>query len=144
MMYLLLKTIHVTAVLTFFAGLLNLALALSGWARIKGVALPHETSIGRGMLRWDERVTLPAMFASWGLGLALVATGAAAGQAWVIAKIVLVMLLSALHGVLRSALNKRVNGGQPARLRWYAASPFLVFAITGMIVFLVIFKPFAA
>jgi uncharacterized integral membrane protein (TIGR00701 family) len=139
--YLWLKALHIVAVITWIGGMLIVAVAAVSSARDQ-----HEIA-GRaaflaGVRRWDRRVTTPAMLVVWMLGLALASMGHWFPQAWLVAKFAMVLLLSAVHGVLSGNLRRLSLSPQPrspAFLR-YAASMIVVAVF--VIVVLVVTKPF--
>jgi uncharacterized integral membrane protein (TIGR00701 family) len=140
--YLWLKALHITAVMTWIGGILVTAVTLT--------ALPaardrHEAAFWSALLghvrRWDRRVTTPAMLLTWALGLALALTGHWFPQRWLAIKLSLVLLLSALHGVLSGSLRRLSRSdstGVPAHFRYAAAAVVLAVFI---IVLLVVLKP---
>ena len=65
--YLWLKALHVTAVLVWMSGLLAVALGATSAAKVSSSAEGRSALIER-TLRWDQRVTLPAMLLAWGGG----------------------------------------------------------------------------
>lgn len=141
MMYLSLKTLHLIAALTFSGGVMSLALVMSGWSRVYGVVLPHERSIGRTLLWWDHYVTVPAMLTVLGLGFLMAISGGWMEQNWLIGKVILAIVLTGLHRLLRSALKKRVAGDALLESSWYRAGPMIVTAALALIVTLAICKP---
>jgi putative membrane protein len=90
MIYLLLKALHVAAVIVWMTGMLLLSLILS----------PMECPRGRlrRVLRWNRRVTTPAMLVSWTLGVAMATEAHWFHAHWLQLKLVVVAALSALHG----------------------------------------------
>ena len=133
-MYDLIKVAHVAAVITFIAGVLVAALA------IRAVA---ENAAGGSTLltlvrRWDAQVTTPAMLAVWGLGLALTMMGHWLPSGWLIAKLILVVLLSGIQGMNSGRLRRLAAGVEAVPL---GPSPIVVIAVAVLIVFLVITKP---
>lgn len=86
MTYLLLKAGHVAAAMVWIGGMLAAALA----------PVP----------RWDRLVTTPAMLLAFAFGLGLAMAGGWFPQAWLIAKLVVVLALAALHGVLAGRLRR--------------------------------------
>ncbi|MDT4817503.1 hypothetical protein FQZ97_505800 [compost metagenome] len=67
-----------------------------------------------------------AMFVSWGLGLSLALMAGRMGQGWLFGKISIVVALFGVHGVLRSAIRARTDGGAVSSSAWHEASPILV------------------
>lgn len=141
MIYLVLKSLHLAAVLIFVGGLMTLAVVTSGWVRVLVVLLPHEKSIGRAILRWDRYVTVPAMLATWAMGLSLAMIGVWHGQGWMLGKIALVVLLSGLHGLLRAKVKTRTDGMPTSGSPWQKISPALIVVSLAAIAVLVTIKP---
>jgi uncharacterized membrane protein len=141
--YLWLKALHITAVVTWVGGILVAAVAV---AAVSGARDRHEIASRAAFLarvrRWDRRVTTPAMLLVWLLGLALALTGHWFPQAWLVAKLAVVLLLSALHGLLSGNLRRHSLSRQPeppASLRHAATA---VVGAVFIIVVLVVIKPF--
>ncbi|MET0350399.1 MAG: CopD family protein [Rhizobacter sp.] len=140
--YLWLKAFHAAMVLAWVGGLVLLGVAtVSVRLGAGAVVLPHEKGLVHAILRWDRRVTVPAMFLAWALGLALVSRGGWFGAPWLSAKLLLVVGLSGLHGVLAASLRRRVDQPGEALPRWLRFAPLLAVAGPGLVAVLVIVKP---
>ncbi|GJD96148.1 CopD family protein [Methylobacterium iners] len=131
-LYTWLKALHVAAALVFVAGVLGVAVFLSASQDVNPAA-------ARAIRRWDMRVTTPAMILVWAFGLTLAVTGDWSRSGWLIAKLVLVVVLSGLHG-MQSAKLRRVSGGVSTRVLSPLSAPFVVVSCLGIAV-LVIVKP---
>lgn len=97
---------------------------------------------------WVERIGLlsrvvatPAMLASWVLGLALAFHLGLAGNIWLHAKLLLVLLLSGFHGWLIGQA-RRMRAGRPTREVTFKRLSELPAILTVFIVILVAVKPF--
>lgn len=138
-----LNFLHIVAVMTWVGGMRVAAMAITAGS---GARRPQEIEARNGLLvhvgRWDRRVTTPAMLLAWLLGLALALTGQWFPQAWLVAKLAMILLLSALHGFL-SGSPRRISLGQspeaPASLHH---APAALLAAVPVIVALVVIKPF--
>lgn len=106
--YTALKALHVGAALVFGGGVLATALLL----RVACGALAARP-VARVALRWSRIVTTPAMLLVWSLGLALGIEGGWFSEPWLWAKLVFVLILSALHGVQSGALRRWAGGLAP-------------------------------
>jgi uncharacterized integral membrane protein (TIGR00701 family) len=135
-----LKALHVAAVLTWVGGMLLLAVVIKVAAAISADARP--AAFLDGVQRWNRFVTSPAMLLLWVLGLTLAMQGGWFSSPWLMAKLVLVVALSGLHGTLTGRLRKLAQGGEnaPAALASYAAPAIVVSVV--LIAILVIVKPF--
>ena len=95
------KAFHVIAIIAWMAGLLYLPRLFVYHAQSKTGSEQSETFkvMERRLLRY---ITTPAMLASWVLGLALAFSGVIdwSKDGWFHAKLFLVLLLSAYHGLL--------------------------------------------
>lgn len=133
MIYLLLKAAHVVAVVMFVGGLLMLSVGV----RIANLA------VHRAVRRWDRSVTAPALALVWITGLAIALSGHWFGAAWLSVKLAVVTALSALHGMLAGTLRRMERDDLvvvPARWLGHAAGAVVV--ATGIVVGLVVIKPF--
>lgn len=129
-----LKGLHVASALVFVGGLFS----VSAFLRLASA----ESSVGqptaRAVRRWDQAVTIPAMLLTWTLGLTLALSGGWLTEGWLQAKVVLVVILSGLHGVQSGRLRRLAGGAssQPSRL-----SP-AIFVCVVAIAILAAAKPF--
>ena len=136
MSYLWLKAFHIAAVVTWIGGMLAVALTLtylSGGRETDG-------RLATAIRRWDFRVTSPAILIVWALGLTLAELGGWFPQPWLMIKLVVVLALSALHGVLVGNLRRAAAGATPPAYLRYAA-PAIVAGVV-VVVSLVVVKPF--
>jgi putative membrane protein len=98
-MYLWLKAFHIIAVIAWMAGLLYLPRLFVYHATAKLGSEQSETFkvMERRLLSY---IMTPAMIVTWILGIALVLQGAWFKAGWLHAKLVLVLILSGLHGAM--------------------------------------------
>ena len=141
MLYLVLKSLHIIAVIAWMAGMLYLPRLFVYHADTERGSKQSETFkiMERRLLR---AIINPSMIAAWILGLALAYLGGYWLQGWFIAKIVLVVGLSALHGFF-SRWRKDFEADRntrPARFyrMWNEVPALLMVGI----VFLVVLRPF--
>jgi protoporphyrinogen IX oxidase len=135
-MYMLLKALHVCAVLVFVGGLLvdAVVLAASG-------AAPH--ALFKAVRHWDRTVTSPAIVFTWLLGLALIALGGWFHSGWLMAKLLIVFVLSGVHGMLSGAIRRAAdNAGEHVPKPRERYIPYAVVAGVSLVAVLVILKPF--
>ena len=140
--YLLLKSLHLIAVISWMAGLLYLP----------RIFVYHSENMNREeictVFKTMERklynyIMMPAMILTWLFGLILISQVGfeTIGTKWLQIKLILVMLLSAYHFYLGSLLlkfNKDNNTKSSKFFRWLNEFPTLLLIV---IVFVVIFKP---
>lgn len=135
MAYLWLKAFHIAAVMVWIGGLLVSSMAVTA-------VQASSTTTFAAIRRWDRRVTSPAMLLVWILGLILAALADWFPSPWLIIKLVIVLALSALHGMLTGTLRRRADGQDhrpPAFLRF--AAPLVVLG-AATVVLLAVVKPF--
>ena len=140
--YLLFKSLHLIAVISWMAGLLYLP----------RIFVYHSENMNKEKIctvfKTMERklynyIMMPAMILSWFFGLILISQIGfeAIGNLWLQIKLILVTLLSIYHfylGSLLSSFNKNNNTKSSKFFRWLNEFPTLLLII---IVFVVIFKP---
>lgn len=142
MVYLWLKAFHVVAAIAWIGGILASAVVLmaathNGLQRQSDCPSTFITLIRR----WDQRVTSVAMLLTWALGLALALLGGWFPDVWLIAKLGVVLLLSALHGWLSGRLRRlhQQNPAQTAPGLQYV--PFGIILAVAVVAILVVTKP---
>jgi uncharacterized membrane protein len=140
MIYLWLKALHVAAVLIWSSGLLVAALTTASASKLVADATGHAALI-EGIRRFDTRVTSPAMFVVWGAGLALALLGQWFPSPWLIVKLGIVVVLSALHGILAATLSRLSQHDASPLPPWMRHAPVAIMASLGAIAVLVIVKP---
>lgn len=136
------KALHLTAAVLFTSGLLMMSLPVLLCRVVEGPAWPQERRLLLSTLAWNRRVVAPSLLLLWGAGLALAHLQGVFGAGWLNAKLVLVLSLSALHGLLSGRLRRLAAGpGAPqgGPLRFVAPG---VVATVFLIVVLAVGKPF--
>jgi putative membrane protein len=141
MLYLVLKSLHIIAVIAWMAGMLYLPRLYVYHADAKPGSPQSETFkiMERRLLR---AIINPAMAASWIFGLILAYLGGYWLQGWFIAKLVLVLALSGVHGAFSRWRRdfEADRNTRPARFYrvWNEVPTLLMIGI----VFLVVLRPF--
>lgn len=137
--------LHVTAVTVWIAGMSAAAILISALDPATA-AEPGPARLLRAAARWDRRVTSPAMGLAWILGITLVVVGGWGFEPWLVAKIVIVTALSALHGKLAAGLRRLGEAAPESGVRTVSPllrfSPLAVIAGAIAIVTLVVVKPY--
>lgn len=103
---------HVTAVVFLVGGIFAHDRILQGAA---GQPQPQQHGALDGLLRLDRHVTTPALLLTWALGLTLAMSGGWFPSTWLSLKLILVVGLSALHGVQSGRLRRIIGNQEPAR-----------------------------
>ena len=135
------KAAHVLSVLLFTGGLIALLLVT--------VALDSRTESGRdqslrfktALLLWDRRITVPAMVAAWGFGLWTASAGGWFSSGWLQAKLVLVVILSGLHGVLAGRMKRKQEIASEGEISFPPQFLLIACASVAGIVVLAVVKP---
>lgn len=134
-----LKALHVAAAVTFVGGLLMESVVLA--ATDRSGAQPGLGPFLQAARAWDHRVTGPALLLVWALGLTLALQGHWFRSVWLPAKLVVVLALSALHGVQSGALRRLAGGLAPTpRRERRLAGPAILLALL-VVVTLAVLKP---
>lgn len=105
-----LKAAHVACALLFVGGIVAGGLLLAAGRAMANQGAPFATVLRR----WDRVVTTPAMLGVWAFGIGLASTGGWFTFGWLQAKLVLVVLLSAIHG-LQSGQIRMLAAGMVVR-----------------------------
>ncbi|CAO4141158.1 Protoporphyrinogen IX oxidase [Methylorubrum thiocyanatum] len=101
-----LKAAHVACALLFVDGIVAGGLLLAAGRATADQGAPFATVLRR----WNRAVTTPAMLGVWAFGIGLASAGGWFTSGWLQAKLVLVVLLSAIHG-LQSGQIRRLAAG---------------------------------
>jgi uncharacterized membrane protein len=133
-----LKAAHVFVVLVFVGGMV-----LNGFLLLcLQAGSPQSDRVILAAKRWNGPITGSALTLVWILGLTLAYMGGFFADTWLSIKMVLVLVLSALHGMQSGAFRRMLqNPGQPvsALLR---SSAVITIIFIALIAILVIVKPF--
>lgn len=140
--FLWIKALHVAAVVAWVGGLLVLSLVLGSLATAPVPNLPQERRLMIAVGRWDRAVTTPAMMLAWVLGIAMALHAGWFSSPWLVIKLVLVVALSALHGVMAGTLRRMSEDHvrRPAAGLRFAGGATVI--ATTAIALLVVVKPF--
>jgi protoporphyrinogen IX oxidase len=137
------KAFHVMAIIAWMAGLLYLPRLFVYHAQSKTGSEQSETFkvMERRLLRY---ITTPAMLASWVLGLALAFSGVIdwSKDGWFHAKLFLVLLLSAYHGLLAKWTKDFALDRNTHSARFYRIANEVPTLLMILIVILVVVRPF--
>jgi putative membrane protein len=140
-MYLWLKAAHVIAVIAWMAGMLYLPRLFVYHAGVAPGSPQSETFkvMERRLLR---AIINPAMIATWLLGLWLVWEGGFARSGWLHAKVALVLVLAALHGLFARWVKDFAADRNTRSAKFYRIINEIPTLIMIVVVILVIVKPF--
>lgn len=130
-----LKVIHIVAVIVWMGGMLTAPL----------VAMMVSDQKLDQHLRWRlrsvfSRWVTPAMILSLILGIALAQTGGWFTEVWLLAKLALVLVLTALHGVISGRLRRFASDPSAVLPTWFPRLSLIVLSLLAIIVFLVVTK----
>ena len=129
-----LKAFHVATALAFVGGVLAVSVFLAAARAAPGAV----GGVARVVRRWDRTVTTPAMLLVWALGLTLATAGHWFADGWLQAKLAVVLVLSAVHGIQSGHL-RRLAGG--AAISPLPTAPFAI-GCAVVIALLAVAKPF--
>jgi putative membrane protein len=135
------KALHVIAVIAWMAGMLYLPrLFVYHVDAAKGT--PQSETFKVMERRLLKAIINPAMIATWIFGLAMIFIGDLWNQPWLWAKLVLVLILSGLHGMFSRWQRDFENDRNTRTARFYRLVNEVPTVLMIGIVILVIVKPF--
>ena len=140
--YLLLKALHIIAIIAWMAGLLYLPRIFVYHCQTSYGSESHEKFV-QMEYRLLKYIMNPAMIISWILGIALLLQlgHQASTQFWLQAKLVLVLAMSGFHGFLGSCRKKFEGNTNQRTENFYRLINEIPTVLMIIIVFFVIFKP---
>ena len=140
-LYLWLKAAHVIAVIAWMAGMLYLPRLFVYHAEAGSGTAQAETFkvMERRLLK---AIINPAMVATWALGLWLAYDGGFLRSGWLHGKLVLVLILSGLHGYYSAAVRAFAEDRNLRSARHWRLMNEVPALLMALIVILVIVKPF--
>ena len=143
MLHAYIKAFHIIAIIAWMAGLLYLPRLFVYHAMSKPGSEQSETFkvMERRLLRY---ITTPAMVASWVLGLMLAFSGALdwSRDGWFHAKLILVLALSAYHGLLAVWTKDFALDRNTRSARFYRIANEIPTILMILIVILAVVRPF--
>jgi putative membrane protein len=139
--YLWIKALHIVAVMSWMAGLLYLPrLFVYHCETVPGTPESERFKVmERRLLR---AIMTPAMIVAWLLGVLLAVTVGAWDDGWFHAKLLLVILLSAMHGMLARWQKDFAKDDNKRSQRFYRIANEIPALFMLAIVILVVVKPF--
>ncbi len=138
--YLWLKAFHVAAAITFAGAVVAFAPVVEALAGARTLT-EEQRRLARTLRGWHRRITTPAMFVVWALGLTLAVQGGWLSSLWLQLKLALVVVLSGLYGA-QSGVLRRLEGGSTGRPRGLFLTGLTAVALTVGIAALAVVKPF--
>ncbi|WP_118132481.1 CopD family protein [Oceanicella sp. SM1341] len=134
MLYDIAKAAHIFSVLLWVGGMLTLAVVMPVAGRAREAA--------QRVHRWDRAAFNPAMAAAWVLGLWMAWDGGWFVAGWLHGKLLLVVILSAVHGMLSAGMRRAAGGeGRPLSAIQRHGGRIIV-GLVAIVAILVEVKPF--
>jgi putative membrane protein len=141
MLYLWLKAFHIIAVIAWMAGLLYLPRLFVYHADAEKGSVQSETfKVMEGRLL--RIIMNPAMILTWLFGLSLAYVGSAWSEGWLHAKMILVVAMSALHGMMVGWVRAFAKDSNRRPARFYRIANEVPTVLMVLIVILAVLKPF--
>ena len=140
-LYLWLKTLHILAVIAWMAAMLYLPRLMVYHAEAAVGSATSETFkvMERRLLRG---IATPSMIATWVFGLWVAYEAGFFSSGWLHAKLLLVLVLSGLHGYLAGAVRKFAEDRNTVSARTWRILNEVPAVLLVFIVALVVLKPF--
>ena len=141
--YLWMKSLHIIALIAWMAGTLYLPRLFVYHAEI-GSGTPQSETFKVMERRLLKAIMNPAMIVTWVAGLWLAVQGGwfAPGNGWIHAKIVLVVLISGLHGYFSASVRRFANDANTRSVKHWRIMNEVPTVLLILIVILVVVKPF--
>ena len=129
-MYDLVKSLHIISIIVFIGGVLLLSVVLPTGAR-------EVLHVAR---RWDYHVTSSALLMVWLTGLCIALEGHWINQRWLHLKLVLVVILSMLHGILAGTARRLINDPEQTLIQQFRYAPAAAIVISAAVICLAVFR----
>jgi putative membrane protein len=141
--YLWMKTLHILALIAWMAGMLYLP-RLFVYHAEAGAGTPQSETFKVMERRLLKAIINPAMIVTWVAGLWLAIKGGwfSGGNGWLHAKILLVVLLSGLHGYFSASVRRFGNDANTRSAKHWRIMNEAPTILLVLIVILVVVKPF--
>lgn len=137
-----LKALHILSVIAWMAGMLYLPrLFVYHMKATPGGEL--EEALKGQERRLLKIIVNPSMVATWTFGLLMIAASPALlSQGWLHAKLLLVLIISGVHGYYAMAFKKFARGERPRSEKFWRIMNEIPFILAIPVVILVVVKPF--
>lgn len=129
-----LNVIHLITGMVWLGGLLMMAVVVMACGAGN---TSNYTSLLAQVRRWSRSVTSPAMLILWACGLAMIVSHGGGLPLWLILKIVVLVVLSGLHGMLSATLRRLAEGQNKPLRPFIRYTPWIVVLATALIVLFV-------
>jgi protoporphyrinogen IX oxidase len=134
------KALHVASVMMFVAGVLAQSFFITAMRdRLSndGITDAIANDMTTRFSRVERNITLPAIIVLLASGITIAAIGKWLPSAWLIAKIVLVTVLFAIHGLQAGQLRRAANGKAITSRNLH----YVILAMVSVIAILAVVKP---
>lgn len=135
-----LNALHIIAAIVWIGGILVMAVVASWSAAQKD--LTTVSGLLRDVRSWSRRVTTPAMLLLWAAGVVMIVAHGQLPHMWLVLKLVLVVLLSGLHGFLSATLRRMAAGEAVKGAGMIAKATALTIIALALIILLAVMRPF--
>ncbi|AUP76738.1 hypothetical protein CWS02_15095 [Enterobacter sp. EA-1] len=135
-----LNALHIIAAIVWIGGILVMTVVASWSAAQKD--LTTVSGLLRDVRSWSRRVTTPAMLLLWVAGVVMIVAHGQLPHMWLVLKLVLVVLLSGLHGFLSATLRRMAAGEAVKGAGMIAKATALTIIALALIILLAVMRPF--
>jgi putative membrane protein len=139
--FLWIKVLHIVAMVAWMAGMLYLPRLF-----VYHAGVPKNSDQARTFVVMEHRlmrmIMLPALLVTWASGLGLAAYGGFLGQGWLHGKLLLVIVLTALHGYFGRIRKDFAQDANRHSATFYRVTNEIPTLLLIGIVVLVVLKPF--
>lgn len=142
MSYELVKALHIISVITWIGGMLLSSVTIWAIGSTSGDLTTETRSLAQSVKQWDRFVTSPAILLTWTFGITMAVQAGWFSSPWLMIKMVIVFVLSGVHGTLTGTLRRLGGGARPASNSGLNRAAPAILIATAVVVMLVVLKPF--
>jgi uncharacterized membrane protein len=135
-----LNALHIAAAIVWIGGMLVMAV-VAGWCATQADNTARVALAG-DVRRWSRKITTPAMLLLWVAGAVMVIAHGQMPHLWLIIKVVVVLLLSGLHGFLSATLRRIAAGEAVKGMGAIRNATSLTIIAVAVIILLAVIRPF--
>jgi len=137
-----LNALHVIAGVLWIGGMMGMAMVYAVTANTPSGDGASTSVLLNYARKWNRCVTSPAMILLWIAGIVMIVSHGQFPHAWLLIKIVTVVLLSAIHGMLSGELRRRATGQPTKNFGILRKASGLIVAGVVIIGILAVIRPF--
>lgn len=136
-----LNAVHVIAGVLWIGGMMGMAMVFAVTGNAAAQEASHAALLGY-VRKWNRCVTSPAMLLLWIAGVWMIISYGKFPHAWLLIKLLVVVGLSALHGMLSGELRRRATGQPTKNFAILGKASAIIVVAVAVIGVLAVIRPF--